>query len=176
MSEELSTGWAHEDDMAFWREQVAEYVKGRESSGVKKLMCLEAQDSEKAAQALYLLQRGATIYKAAKETGISEIVLRRTASHHLGPLEKWRPDLVQRLGSLSMVSMEALAMKFDQIMSDPEELKKVSIDKLAVTAGIVTDKFLTINGQATSRVEHRIGISLDDATAAIAAARAKALA
>lgn len=164
MSEELATtDWAHADDMAYWRDQVDQHADAVRAGGAKKLMCLEATNPEKAAQALYLLQQGATIYKASKETGISEIVLRRTASHHLGPLEKWRPDLVSRLGRLAFSSAAALEMKLEQIMSDPEEMKKVSVDKLAVTYGIIGDKFLTLSGQATVITESRTGPTLEDA-------------
>jgi len=75
-----------------------------------------------------------------------------------------------------MVAMEyknLLFMKADQLMDDPEQLKMVSPDKLAVTMAIATDKAAMLTGMAGVIVEHRKGVSVEDAATAIAAARAR---
>lgn len=150
--------------MAFWREQVSKFLEERTSSGISSHKSLESKNAELAAEAMYLIaNKGYSFYRAAKETGLSEIMIRRTASHYLGQLEKWRPDMVARLTKISFDLAETIAMKIDQIKGDPEELKKVSIDKLAVAFGIMNDKNLNLQGQATTVVEHRSGPTLEAA-------------
>lgn len=172
MSEELSTGWAHADDMAFWREQVSKFLEERSSIGISSHRSLESKNAELAAEAMYLIaNKGYSFYRAAKETGLSEIMIRRTASHYLGQLEKWRPDMVVRLTKISFDLAEVIAMKAEQLKADPDELKKVSIDKLAVAFGIMNDKNLTMQGQATSVIEHRSASNIEEFEAMKAAAR-----
>ena len=56
---------------------------------------------------------------------------------------------------------------------NPDELAKISPDKLAVTVGILTDKAAQLTGMASSIVEHRKGASLDDAAKMIFDAKAR---
>jgi hypothetical protein len=57
------------------------------------------------------------------------------------------------------------------LANDPEQLKYVPPDKLALTIGIMTDKASQLMGMATTVVEHRKGPSIDDAAKAIEEAR-----
>lgn len=68
---------------------------------------------------------------------------------------------------------DLLFERSQQLFDNPEELAKISPDKLAVTVGILTDKAAQLTGMATTVVEHRKGASLDDAAKMIFDAKAR---
>jgi hypothetical protein len=65
-------------------------------------------------------------------------------------------------------------MKYQQLVDDPEEIKKVSLLHLATSHGIYQDKEMAARGEAKSVIEVRTGKpSLADAMRTIEEARAK---
>jgi hypothetical protein len=68
---------------------------------------------------------------------------------------------------------DLLFERSQQLFDNPEELAKISPDKLAVTVGILTDKAAQLTGMASSIVEHRKGASIDDAAKMIFDAKAR---
>ena len=64
--------------------------------------------------------------------------------------------------------------KAEQLADDPEELKKIQPDKLALTVGIMSDQAAKLSGMASSELEHKRGMSIDDALMAIEEARVRA--
>ena len=68
---------------------------------------------------------------------------------------------------------DLLFERSQQLFDNPEELAKISPDKLAVTVGILTDKAAQLTGMATTVVEHRKGASLDDAAKMISDAKSR---
>lgn len=66
---------------------------------------------------------------------------------------------------------DLLFERSQQLFDTPEELAKISPDKLALTVGILTDKAAQLTGMASTIVEHRKGPSLDDAAKMIADAK-----
>ena len=68
---------------------------------------------------------------------------------------------------------DLLFERSQQLFDNPDELAKISPDKLAVTVGILTDKAAQLTGMASSIVEHRKGASLDDAAKMISEARTR---
>ena len=63
--------------------------------------------------------------------------------------------------------------QFERFQDDPELLDKISPDRLALMAGIAQDKAMTLEGEATSVVEHRDGKSMEDALEAIKKAKGR---
>jgi len=68
---------------------------------------------------------------------------------------------------------EVLRRKAEGLLDDVEALKKLNPKDAALTLGILTDKGMTLRGDATAVVEHRRGVSLKDAQEMIEAARKK---
>jgi hypothetical protein len=68
---------------------------------------------------------------------------------------------------------DLLFAKADQLSDDPEQLKNISPDRLAITVGVLTDKSMQLSGMATAVVEHRQGASIDDAAKMIAEAKSR---
>jgi len=68
---------------------------------------------------------------------------------------------------------DLLFAKADQLFDDPEQLKNISPDRLAITVGVLTDKSMQLSGMATAVVEHRQGASIDDAAKMIAEAKSR---
>ena len=68
---------------------------------------------------------------------------------------------------------DLLFERSQQLFDNPDELAKISPDKLAVTVGILTDKAAQLTGMASSIVEHRKGASIDDAAKMIFDAKAR---
>ena len=64
-----------------------------------------------------------------------------------------------------------LFQKSEQLANDPDQLKMVSPDRLALTIGIMTDKASQLSGMATTVIEHRKGASIEDAAKMIAEAK-----
>jgi len=68
---------------------------------------------------------------------------------------------------------DLLFQKAEMLANDPEQLKYVPPDKLALTIGIMTDKASQLMGMATTVVEHRKGTSIEDAAKLIEEAKAR---
>lgn len=178
MSEELSTGWAAQESMEFWRDEVKKRAEARLAECPTAKQALEIKAPEKAAQALFLITEGRKTKKAiAEELDISNADLWRLERHHSGTLaqyfERKRPELAARYLQLAESVADVLQEKVTQILSDPEELSKTGIEKLAITLGVINDKAMSLAGMATIKIEHVKGASIEDAMKAIEEARAK---
>ena len=66
-----------------------------------------------------------------------------------------------------------LFQKAEQLADDPDQLKNISPDRLALTVGIMTDKATQLAGMAGVVIEHRKGASIEDAAIMIAQAKAR---
>ena len=58
---------------------------------------------------------------------------------------------------------DLLIEKFERSAKDPEKPDAISPDKLAVAMGILADKSAQLAGMAGVIIEHRKGVSIDDA-------------
>jgi len=135
--------------------------------------CLERSRPEIAARALWMLAQGSTKSAVAKALGITRnVVLRLSWAHH-DTLETKRKEFSREYAMVAMEYKDLLLQKAEQLADDPEQLKSISPDKLAVTMGIATDKAAMLSGMAGVVIEHRKGASIDDAATAIAAAKAR---
>lgn len=78
-------------------------------------------------------------------------------------------DALELVEGLRLLQKEKMRM----LAEDPDQLAKTSIKDLSIPWGIANDKWFAAMGENKVIVEHRKGVSLEDAMAAIAAARAK---
>lgn len=143
----------------------------------KDLPCNVAENTKPhvAAKALWMLAHGHSFREIRRVTSLGHETLRRLAKDHGETLEGEQKRAAGRYMAIAHEYMDRLYEWSELAAEDPEMLKKISPDRLAMTAGIAQDKALTLNGQATSVIEHRKGKSIDEALEIINAAKARVL-
>ena len=123
---------------------------------------LEVQKPEECVRAMEMLALGAPYREICAETGLRPSNISKLKVRHGGAVEARREAQAEELEDLADVYREALARKADDLLSDDEKLAKVNPKDLALTTAILTDKPMQLRGEATSVVEHRSGVSLED--------------
>jgi hypothetical protein len=126
-----------------------------------------------AAKALWMLAQGATVAEAARVTGLKHEMVRKLQWRHSDTLETKRKEFSMRYAMVASEYTDLLFQKAEMLANDPEQLKYVPPDKLALTIGIMTDKASQLMGMATTVVEHRKGTSIEDAAKLIEEAKAR---
>jgi len=152
-------------EKAKWFLEVQERAKSQSPNTV------EHYAPNKAALALWLLAQGARLTDIRKNTGLSREVIRSLEWRHNDTLETKRKEFSMRYAIAAQEYTDLLFERSQQLFDTPEELAKISPDKLALTVGILTDKAAQLTGMASTIVEHRKGPSLDDAAKMIAEAK-----
>jgi len=171
---ELPADWREAPELEYWREQVKQYAAARLTENPNAKQALELCRPKEAAEALYLLACTSMTKRAiSDELGIDRRELWRLEGHH-GTLEMRREGLARRMMNLSKGLASLMERKLDQLEEDPEALAATPLKDIAISMGIVTDKGSALAGMATSRVEHVVGVTLDDAMSMIADAKRKA--
>lgn len=156
-------------------EMVAFMANIKERAKDLPVNCAENTKPHVAAKGLWMLAHGQSINEIRRVTGLGNETIRRLARDHNSTLEGEQKRAAQRYMSIAHEYMDRLYEWSELAADDPDMLRKVSPDRLAMTAGIAQDKALTLNGQATSVIEHRKGKSIDEALEIINAARARVL-
>lgn len=154
-------------DKSAWFLEVKERAKHQGTNSV------EHYAPNKAAMALWLSAQGARITEIHKKTGLGRETIRGLQWRHNDTLETKRKEFSMRYAIAAQDYTDLLFERSQQLFDNPEELAKISPDKLAVTVGILTDKAAQLTGMATTVVEHRKGASLDDAVKMIFDAKAR---
>ena len=154
-------------DKAAWFLEVKERAKHQHGNTV------EHYAPNKAALALWLSAQGARLSDIKNKTGLSREIIRGLEWRHSDTLETKRKEFSMRYAIAAQEYTDLLFERSQQLFDNPDELAKISPDKLAVTVGILTDKAAQLTGMATTVVEHRKGPSLDDAAKMIADAKAR---
>jgi len=156
------------------REQMAKFFAAIKERG-KSLPpnCLENTKPHVAAKALWMLTEGASLREVSEVTGVGHETSRRLMLDHKDTYESQQKIAAVRYAMAAQEYVDRVFEWSEMAAADPDMLKKVSPDKLAMTAGILQDKSLTLSGQATSVVEHRKGKSIEEAMELIAEARAR---
>lgn len=156
------------------REQKAKwFLEVKERSKHQHGNTVEHYAPNKAAMALWLSAQGARYSDIQKKTGLSREIIRGLEWRHNDTLETKRKEFSMRYAIAAQEYTDLLFERSQQLFDNPDELSKISPDKLAVTVGILTDKAAQLTGMATTVVEHRKGPSLDDAAKMIAEAKAR---
>ena len=149
-------------------------VRLRAEAETSSKTCIERLAPQLAAQALWMLAQGMTYTKISKETGFDRGTVRSLEWRHTDTLETKRKEFSRRYAMVAEEFTDILFTKAGQLADNPEQLQAISPDKLALTVAIMTDKSMALSGMAGVVIEHRKGASIDDAIAAIAAAKARA--
>jgi hypothetical protein len=136
-------------------------------------VCFENRYPHVAAKVLWMLAQGAPVSVIAKATNVGRYSIRNMEWRHNDTLETKRKEFSKKYAIAAAEYTDLLFEKAEQLANDPEQLSKISPDKLALTVGIMTDKSSQLSGMATSVVEHRKGASIDDAAKMIADAKAR---
>jgi hypothetical protein len=104
---------------------------------------------------------------------VSHELVRSLEWRHNDTLESKRKEFSKRYAIAAAEYTDLLFEKAEQLSNDPEQLKMISPDRLALTIGIMTDKAGQLSGMASTIVEHRKGASIDDAAKMIAEAKSR---
>ena len=154
-------------------DKTAWFLEVQERARLNPGTCVEHYAPNKAAMALWLAAQGARITDIQKKTGLGRETIRGLQWRHNDTLETKRKEFSMRYAIAAQDYTDLLFERSQQLFDNPEELAKISPDKLAVTVGILTDKAAQLTGMASSIVEHRKGASLDDAAKMISEARTR---
>ena len=136
--------------------------------------CAENTKPHVAAQAMMMLAQGRPYRQIRAATGLGHETIRRLEWNHADTLEEKRKVFSVRFAMIAQEYTDLMFEKAEQLADDPEELKKIQPDKLALTVGIMSDQAAKLSGMATSELEHKRGMSIDDALMAIEEARVRA--
>lgn len=153
--------------------KAAWFLEVKERAKLNPGTCVEHYAPNKAAMALWLAAQGARISDIQKATGLGRETIRGLQWRHNDTLETKRKEFSMRYAIAAQDYTDLLFERSQQLFDNPDELAKISPDKLAVTVGILTDKAAQLTGMATTVVEHRKGASLDDAAKMILDAKAR---
>jgi hypothetical protein len=167
-NEKLKAEYVDErEDKSAW------FLEVKERAKLSPGNCVEHYAPNKAAMALWLAAQGARITDIQKKTGLGRETIRGLQWRHNDTLETKRKEFSMRYAIAAQDYTDLLFERSQQLFDNPEELAKISPDKLAVTVGILTDKAAQLTGMATTVVEHRKGASLDDAAKMISDAKSR---
>ena len=126
-----------------------------------------------AAKALWGLAQGKSHNKIAQESGLDRKTVRELEWRHTDTLDTKRKEFSRKYAIAAEEYTDLLFQKAEQLADNPEQLKNISPDRLALTVGIMTDKATQLAGMAGVVIEHRKGASIEDAAIMIAQAKAK---
>jgi hypothetical protein len=135
--------------------------------------CLENTKPHVAAKALWMLSEGNSLREVNRVTQVGHETCRRLMMDHKDTYDAQQKVAAVRYAMGAQEFVDRIFEWSEMAANDSEMLKKISPDKLAMTAGILQDKALTLSGQATSVVEHRKGKSIEEAIEIIKEARAR---
>jgi hypothetical protein len=134
---------------------------------------VEKSKPDKAALALMLLARGTAKKRVAEISGLDRGTISKLAWRHSETLESRKREMARGYAMAAEQYKDLLVQKAEQLEDNPEELAKISPDKIALAMAIATDKATMLSGMPTAVVEHRKGATLSDALALINAAKAR---
>ena len=133
--------------------------------------CIENTHPDVAAKGLWMLAQGKSYTEIRKVTQMGHEAIRRLDWDHKATLDDYRPLFAKRYAMAAAEMTDLIFKKAEQLHNDDDALKATPIDRLAVAAGIVQDHSNKLAGMATTVVEHRKGVSMEDAMEEIKRAR-----
>lgn len=155
----------------YWMEQVQQraldHVQGNQWNQV------EFTKPKECAMALEALSRGLPLMQIERLTGITRHALRRLQWRNKETLESRRKEMARKYGQAAEAAMNVGIKKIEMLDDDDEMLAATSLKDIALSSAIFVDKAMQLSGMATVTIEHRKGPSIEDAQAAIMAARQK---
>ena len=153
------------------RDTVVARSVGDAAAGDGRSDRIEVRDPIKCARILERIARGDATRVIMREEDIGHAMIARLKIDHGEAIGKRR--------ELAAVDAEQLAEQYrliaqdkaEMLAGDEEMLSKVNPKDLALSYGIYRDKASQLRGEATVTIEHKKQVSLEDAKAAIEAAR-----
>lgn len=133
--------------------------------------CLELCEPEKAAKALWMRAQGASYRQIALTLGVEWKTVMALAWRNEETIESKRKEFSKRYAQVAEQFTDILFEKAERLMDNPEKIDEIDPSKLALTVGIMTDKAAQLSGMATVTIEHRKGVTVEDAAKAIEEAR-----
>jgi len=134
-------------------------------SGPSNLM--EVKNPEACALALEMLADGESYSRVCEATGLTHGVLARLRYDHREAIGVRREKAADDAEHMAERYRAILEEKANMLEVDKEMLGKVNPKDLALTYGILRDKASSLRGDATSVVEHKRGVTLEDARKAV---------
>jgi hypothetical protein len=148
-------------------------VRQRQIDAGAGKMSIEFTKPKQCAVALWRMAQGVHQWRIAEETGLNLKTIVNLKWKHHDTLDSRRKEISKSYAHAADAFTELLMEKANQLGTDPAALAKISPEKLALTIGIMTDKAAQLSGMAGVIIEHRKGPSIEDASQAIAAAKAR---
>lgn len=153
----------------YWMVAVQERAKESERPG----MTVEFKKPKECAMALKMLAANHSVIKISRETGLSTHTVQNLKWRHKETLESRRKELARTYGIAAEATVALAFKKVEMLEDDDALLAQTSLKDIALSGAILTDKAVLLSGMATTVIEHRSGPSIEDAQAAIMAARQK---
>jgi len=141
--------------------------------GLKGALPVELSKPEQAATALWLRAQGSTYKVIEARTGLKFDTIRGLCWRQEDTLETKRKEFSRKYAQVAEAFSDILLDRAATLIHDEEAVSQISPDRLAMTIGIMTDKAAQLSGMAGMVIEHRKGTSVEEAEAAIQAARAR---
>jgi hypothetical protein len=123
---------------------------------------LEVRKPRECMEALEMLAAGCTRGEVVRATGLTYSAVAALRMRHDDAIDVRRLRAAEEAEELADTFREVLRQKGEALLSDPEAMRKLNPKDAALTLGILTDKGLVLRGDATSIVEHKKGVSLED--------------
>ena len=127
-------------------------------------LSLARTDPDKYGKVLKLLSEQGSYADIQKATGASYQTIAKIERTHAGTTEMWR----KRAAAKSQIVAD---MVLERLLEKVDAGEKMSLKEGGILYGILADKGLTLAGEASAVVEHRSGVSVEDARKAIEAAQ-----
>ena len=156
------------DQPGYWMDQVRQRALER-----GQLNTLEFINPKGCALVLEGMANGVPLRILEQQTGISRHTMRDLQWRHKETLESRRKDMARKYGQAAEAAMNVGIKKIEMLDADDEMLASTSLKDIALSSAIFVDKAMQLSGMATVTIEHRKGPSIEDAQAAIMAARQK---
>ena len=134
---------------------------------------LENTHPEKAACILWHRAQGDSYKKIRNKYNVGLATIKRMEIEYKDPLASVRKEMTVKWLAIADMAQDALGKKMEQYDENPELLQDISPDRLSLTAAMAQDKAMTLEGQASTIVEHKSGKSIEDAQELIKQAKAR---
>jgi hypothetical protein len=135
--------------------------------------CLENFNKPLAIEVLWRYSQGESKKSISRVTDVDLPTIRRLCRDHFTTVEDQRKKMASNYAEIACDYSNLLRKRAEMLEDDDDALSQVSPDKLAVVVGVMTDKYSSLSGMNTITIEHRKGVTIDDAAATIAAIREK---
>lgn len=137
---------------------------------------LENRKPNIVAKIIWMLAQGSDYKSIRNIVGVSHEAIRRIDYEHSKnnlAFAEQRKIFADRYAMAAMEYTDLLFEKAQQLHDNPEMLAQTSPEKLATVVGIMQDKCSSLSGATSAELNHKEGLSIEDARALIEAAASR---